>query len=155
MKLLSTALIGLLLFSMTAQAGVVLTKSLYELDDFYYACTAANQHSTQQPPANRIGDYRPTIQFDTERDTVWVKVFISTDSGSDVIARAEFRKLNLRGVSQFGDIFAAKVAVLDLPRLEELPFVRSIEPVAPSGILARASRSADPPLLSEPASKKK
>ncbi len=138
-----------------ATAAEPLSKTLYELDDFYLACvgyqtSSESLASTAAAPApGKLETFRQTIQFEVTRDTVWVKTFITIDSGAGDEALVALRRLSLRGLSRFGDICAAQIPIQTLPRIEQLEAVRSIEPVTPAGAFAQAARTAAAPTAVE------
>ncbi|MGB5107451.1 MAG: hypothetical protein WBP42_12150 [Candidatus Zixiibacteriota bacterium] len=134
-----------LLASCLIAGSLQLSKSLSNLNDFYNSCltgrsTAINAKDGASP-AFIPSIYRDAIQYELVRDTIWVKVFITTDAASSQSALEQFRGMNLRSLSQFGNIFAAKIDLMQLPELNRLAFVERIEPVVPDGVSARASRS--------------
>ncbi len=149
MKSTLLLIIALLLsLAVRASAAEPLNKTLYELDDFYLACVSGEAPGEGQLRATEVSKttiletFRQTIQFEVMRDTVWVKTFITIDSGAGDQVLDALRRLNLRGLSRFGDICAAQIPIQTLPRIEQLVAVRSIEPVTPAGTFAQAARTA-------------
>jgi hypothetical protein len=123
-----------------------LSKTVNSLDDFYYS------YVQLRPLAETLADgkmlsteavvsglYRDAFVYELIKDTLWIKVFITTDERAAKGALEKFRSMRLRALSQFGNIFAAKIRILQLPEIDKLSFVRSIEPVVPDGTTARAS----------------
>jgi hypothetical protein len=127
-------------------AELHLTKSRLGLDDLFYTYQQNSVQMSGSPKCNGVGLvaslYRDAIQSELIADTLWVKVFITTETASQKAAVAAFRSLKLRALSQFGNIFAARIDLRQLPEIDQLPFVLRIEPVAPDGSAARASVSA-------------
>jgi hypothetical protein len=119
----------------------VLTKSLFSLDDLYYSYSqrlvVADGNRDQQAFISSV--FRDVIQYEFSADTLWVKVFITTDQRNSGIALNKFRAMKLQALSQFGNIFAARINLLQLPELDKLSFVERIEPVIPDGAPARTS----------------
>lgn len=146
---ISIALIGVMLLSQAVLGGEQrLTKSLLGLDDFFYAYqqSRAEGSETSGFDADNLATslYRDAIQYEMIDDTLWVKVFITTEPAAQQAANTEFKALKLRALSQFGNIFAARIDLRQLPDLDGLSFVQRIEPVAPDGSAARASVTAAP-----------
>ena len=135
--------IVLLSFSLVyAQDCEQLTKSVNSLDDLYCNYVASKSSLTSsrsESGATAVRAYRDVIQYELIDDTLWVKVFVTTDKSSAATALDQLKSLKLRSLSQFGNIFAAHVNLLQLPLLDGLNFVQRIEPVVPDGYTARAT----------------
>lgn len=151
-KLTLLLTIVLLSFSLVrAQDCVHLTKSLNSLDDLYcsYLASKANlPASGSESGATAVLAYRDAIQYEFLDDTLWVKVFITTEQSSTSTALNQLKLMKLRSVSQFGNIFAARIDLLQLPVLDGLNFVQRIEPVVPDGYTARATVQQSTPNIS-------
>jgi len=132
-KFMTFTLIALL-FAVSAQADSVrLTKSLNNLDDLYYSYLA------DESGIDVIRSYRDAIQFELLGDTLWVKVFITTESSTQSADLDQLKSKDVRSLTKFGNILAARINLLQLPEIENLNFVQRIEPVVPDGYAARAT----------------
>jgi hypothetical protein len=134
-----------------AQDCVQLTKSLNSLDDLYCSYLASKvdlSTSGSESGATAVRAYRDAIQYEFIDDTLWVKVFITTARSSAATALERLKSMNLRSLSQFGNIFAARIDLQQLPALDGLSFVQRIEPVAPDGYSARATVEQTTPEIS-------
>lgn len=143
------ALFGALVLAQALFAGEQrLTKSLLGLDDFYYAYQQSSAQVAQIAGSGAdkwaMSLYRDAIQYELIDDTLWVKVFITTDPTGRQAANTEFKARKLRALSHFGNIYAARIDLRQLPELDRLPFVQFIEPVVPDGSTARASVASIP-----------
>ncbi len=133
---LTTALI-LLAGVTVASDQPSLRKSLYDLDDFYFAVFGDGRIAHAE--AANIDIFRKSIQFEKAGDRVLVKVAITTTPAEPEAAGSALCQAGLQAVAQFGRIFTAKMPLAMLPAVEALAFVESIEPVAPEGYTARAA----------------
>ncbi len=137
------SILGLLIASNLWAAGMRLDKSSSDLNDFYNICSqiqvATATYNPSDLPPSIPSSYRDVLQYESVADTIFVKVFITIDGSCSQTATRQFREMKLRSLKQFGNIFAAKVKLANLPDLDKLAFVQRIEPVVPDGVSARAS----------------
>ena len=127
----------------SAQSSEVrLTKSLNNLDDLYYSYLAGvsqQSNDTHKSYLDVVRAYRDAIQFELLGDTLWVKVFITTESAVPSTELDQLKSKDVRSLTKFGNILAARINLLQLPEIENLQFVQRIEPVVPDGYAARAT----------------
>lgn len=150
MNIKTIALILIAVFSaVAAQADSVrLTKSLNNLDDLYYSYLAGQSQQSDQGDYSGLDvvrTYRDVIQFDVLGDTLWVKVFITTKSSTPAAELDQLKSKDVRSLTKFGNILAARINLLQLPEIENLSFVQRIEPVVPDGYAARAATQVSAP----------
>lgn len=107
-------------------ADRMLSKALYELDDFYYASLSDGDQSVFEL-------LRDAIVFERSGDTTWVGVFITTTLRDTVAARETFETMNLKTLVQFDNLFSARIDLGQLPAIDALPFVETIAPASPRG----------------------
>ncbi len=146
-QILPAMICAMLMFpSMLSADQPLLTKSLFSLDDFYYSYSrqiGVNGGTCDQTTLVS-SMFRDAFQYEFSADTLWVKVFITTAQGTTENALNRFREMHLRGLSQFGNIYAARINLLQLPDLDKLAFVERIEPVVPDGSSAHTSPAVVP-----------
>lgn len=141
-KIFSLILIALVSVASAQSEQARLTKSLNNLDDLYYsylACMSRLSTTADESSLDVIRTYRDAIQFELLGDTLWVKVFITTESSVSPSALDQLKSKDVRSLTKFGNILAARINLLQLPEIENLNFVQRIEPVVPDGYAARTT----------------